>query len=441
MIASMNDHPAAADPRARPVGGNAPPARAGAPSLAPATARAAAAWERRRGTLAEAWRIVSTRFREDRLGVTAGSLTFMTLIALVPLLTVTLAAFSAFPMFSSFQGALERLLLQNLVPDAISRPVLSALTQFAAKASRIGVVGLAALLGTALALIFTIDRTLNDIWRVRRARPFAQRLLVYWAALTLGPLLLGASLTLTSYALSASRGLVGAIPGGFGLLIDAVQFLLLVAGATAMFRFVPHTDVRWAHAAAGGLFVAAGVEVAKQALGWYVAVMPTFSSVYGAFAIVPILLLWVYLLWVVVLLGAVVAAYAPSLLQTAAPSVSGPGGRFALALSLIGLLDAARHGPDRGLSLPELAAAMRLDLPDVEPVVDLLVALGWVARLDEEGPARCVLLADPARTPAAPLADRLLLAPSAPAARFRSEAGLEGAVLAQWLPEPERAPL
>jgi membrane protein len=181
--------------------------------------------------------------------------------------------------------------------------------------------------------------------------------------------------------------------------------------------------------------------VAKQALGWYVAVMPTFSSVYGAFAIVPILLLWVYLLWVVVVLGAVVAAYAPSLLQTAAPSVSGPGGRFALALSLIGLLDAARHGPDRGLSLPELAAAMRLDLPDVEPVVDLLVALGWVARLDEEGPARCVLLADPARTPAAPLADRLLLAPSAPAARFRSEAGLEGAVLAQWLPEPERAPL
>jgi membrane protein len=145
---------------------------------------------------------------------------------------------------------------------------------------------------------------------------------------------------------------------------------------------------------------------------------------------------------VVVVLGAVVAAYAPSLLQTAAPSVSGPGGRFALALSLIGLLDAARHGPDRGLSLPELAAAMRLDLPDVEPVVDLLVALGWVARLDEEGPARCVLLADPARTPAAPLADRRgRPARAARPPRFRSEAGLEGAVLAQWLPEPERAPL
>jgi membrane protein len=282
-------------------------------------------------------------------------------------------------------------------------------------------------------LIFTIDRTLNAIWRVRRTRSFAQRLLVYWSALTLGPLLLGASLTLTSYALSASRGVVGAIPGGFGLLIDAVQFLLLAATATGLFRFVPNTDVRWAHATAGGVFVAVGIEVAKQALGWYVSVMPTFSSVYGAFAIVPILLLWVYLLWVVVLLGAVVAAYAPSLLQPWAPRVVGPGGRFALALELIGLLEAARRAPSQGLTSTELAGALRLDLPDVEPLVDLLVGLGWVARLDEESPARCVLLADPASTPAAPLADQLLLVPSAATQRFRREAALDRATLSQWL--------
>lgn len=412
---------------------------ASAVSASPAAVRAVSAWQRRRGPLAEAWRVASTRFREDRLGVTAGSLTFMTLIALVPLLTVMLAVFSAFPMFASFQGALERLLLQNLVPDAFARPVLSALTQFAAKASRIGTLGLGALLGTALALIFTIDRTLNAIWRVRRTRSFGQRLLVYWSALTLGPLLLGASLTLTSYALSASRGLVGAVPGGFGLLIDVVQFLLLAAAATGLFRFVPNTDVRWAHATAGGVFVAVGIEVAKQALGWYVSVMPTFSSVYGAFAIVPILLLWVYLLWVVVLLGAVVAAYAPALLQSSTPRVVGPGGRFALALELIGLLDAARRTPSQGLSPPELARALRLDLPDVEPLVDLLVGLGWAARLDEESPARCVLLSDPASTPAAPLADQLLLVPSAATQRFRRATALDRATLVQWLQDDRGA--
>jgi membrane protein len=410
-----------------------PPAAAGTAARATAWRGRPGALTERGGPLAEALRLLVRRFREDRLGVTAGSLTFMTLIALVPLLTVTLAAFTAFPMFASFQGALERLLLQNLVPDAISRPVMSALTQFAAKASRIGVVGLAVLVITALALIFTIDRTLNAIWRVRRARPFAQRLLVYWSALTLGPLLLGASLTLTSYVLSASRGLVGAVPGAFGLLIDIVQFLLLGAGATAMFRFVPHTDVRWAHAAVGGALVAVGVEVAKQALGWYVTVMPTFSSVYGAFAILPILLLWVYLLWVVVLAGAVVAAHAPVLLQQARPRAAGPGGRFALALVLIGLLDQARDRAARGLTLAELAHAAGCDTLDVEPLVDLLVELGWTARLDEESPARCVLLADPASTRAAPLADRLLLAPGGAVRNFRQAAGLEQAMLAQWL--------
>ena len=130
------------------------------------------------------------RFRDDRLGLTAGSLTFTTLISLVPLVTVMLALFSAFPMFASFQVALEKYFLQSLVPDTIAKPVLSALTQFAGKANRLGTLGLLFLLITALALMLTIDRSLNAIWRVRKARPIAQRVLVYWAALTLGPLLL-----------------------------------------------------------------------------------------------------------------------------------------------------------------------------------------------------------------------------------------------------------
>jgi membrane protein len=159
------------------------------------------------------------RFREDRLGITASSLTFTTLISLVPLVTVMLAVFSAFPMFASFQTALQTYFLQSLVPDGIAKPVLAALTQFASKSSRLGSVGLAFLVITALALMLTIDRTLNGIWRVRTPRPMAQRVLVYWSAATLGPLLLGVSLSLTSYVLSASKGLVGALPGGVSFLL------------------------------------------------------------------------------------------------------------------------------------------------------------------------------------------------------------------------------
>jgi membrane protein len=114
-------------------------------------------------------RTLRLRFREDRLGLSAGSLTFTTLIALVPLLTVMLAMFTAFPMFSSFQGALEKYFLQALVPDSIARPVLRSLTQFASKASRVGSVGLLLLVATALSMMLTIDRTLNGIWRVRKA--------------------------------------------------------------------------------------------------------------------------------------------------------------------------------------------------------------------------------------------------------------------------------
>src|SRR5574343_433234 len=118
------------------------------------------------------------------------------------MMTVMLAIFSAFPMFSRFQQSLQKYLIESLVPDNIARPVLGALTQFAAKANKLGSVGLVVLVFTALALLLTIDRTLNAIWRVRQPRPFAQRVLMYWAVATLGPLVLGVSLSITSYALS-----------------------------------------------------------------------------------------------------------------------------------------------------------------------------------------------------------------------------------------------
>jgi len=373
------------------------------------------------------------RFVEDRLGVTAGSLTFMTLIALVPLLTVMLAVFTAFPVFSSFQGAVEKLLLQNLVPDNVARPVMTALNRFASNATKIGTLGLVVLGASALALLMTIDRTLNALWRVRRPRPFAQRLLVYWAALTLGPLFLGASLTLTSYVLSASRGLVSAIPGGLEQVFDVVQFLLLAAAATGLFRYVPNTQVRWVHAWVGGFVVAVGIEVAKRGLVWYVGSVPTFNSVYGAFAIVPILLLWVYLMWVVVLLGAVIAAYAPTLGRRLEPRQDLAGDRFELAVGALSRLEAARHTSAHGLTVEELAQHLRCDRLDLEPLVEALEAFGWVARLAEEGPARCVLLADPTITPAAPLVDRLLLAPSPRVQAFRRGARIEALRLSDLL--------
>ena len=370
-------------------------------------------------------RTLRERFREDQLGLTASSLTFTTLIALVPLVTVMLALFSAFPMFAHFQGALEKYFLQTLVPDGIAKPVLGALTQFALQSTRLGAAGLVVLVLTALALMLTIDRALNAIWRVRRPRSFARRVLVYWAALTLGPLLLGISLSLTATALTASKGVIGALPGSLGLLLNGVEFALLAAGMASLYRYVPHCDVRWRHAVAGGLFVAVGVKLAKGGLAWYLSAMPTYSTVYGAFATVPILLLWIYMGWVIVLWGAVIAAYAPSLSMHVRRQPVTPGYRFTLALAVIAELARAKRGPRRGLTLPELAVAMATDPLQVEPAVESLRALDWVAWLDEDAGKRAVLLIDPAAAAARPLIDEMLLEPTAAARLFRERTGLD----------------
>ncbi len=355
------------------------------------------------------------RFREDRLGLTASSLTFTTTIALVPLITVALAVFTAFPMFAKFQDVLQRWLIESLVPDNIARQVLGYLNQFAGKASRLGVAGLAILLGTALALIFTIDRTLNSIWRVKKPRPFGQRVLVYWAAVTLGPLLLGASLSITSYAITASKGVVGGLPGGITFLLDSLQFALVAAGTAAMFHYVPNTYVRWGHAWMGGLFVSAGMELARKGLAMYLAKVPTYSVVYGAFATVPILLIWIYVAWVIVLLGAALTAYLPSLLAGVPRRKLGHGWQFQLALEVLQMLDTAKGAEDRGLTLSTLRLALRVDSQRLEPVLQTLQELDWVGQLqestDRDGQARYVLLADLGQTVLEPLMQRLLLTP------------------------------
>ena len=379
-------------------------------------------------------RTLRLRFRDDRLGVTASSLTFTTTIALVPLATVMFAVFTAFPMFGTFRKALETYLIQNLVPDQIAKPVLLQLSQFALKANRVGAVGLVLLGITAIALLLTIDRALNAIWRVRESRPIAQRVLVYWAIATLGPLLLGVSLSITSYALSASKGFVSALPGGVSLMLDFTELALMAAGMAALFRFVPNTPVRWVHAIAGGTFVAVGFDLAKRLLAWYLSLAPTYTTIYGAFATVPILLIWIYLGWVIVLLGAVIAAYAPSLQMRVVRHAPTPGWRFTLALTLLGELARAHTGERRGVSAAELARTLRLDPLQIEPVLEQLIELDWVGRLEEAGDPRLVLLVEPASTPVQPLVGRLLLAPLLSNQAFAQASGWQERCLADVLP-------
>ena len=376
------------------------------------------------------------RFREDHLGLTASSLTFTTILALVPFFTVALAVFTAFPIFGKLQDALQGWLVSSLVPDSISRQVLGYLTQFASKASRLGAAGFSILLATALALILTIDRTLNDIWRVQRLRPLGQRVLIYWAAITLGPLLMGASLALTSYVMSASGGLVKRLPDGVQLLFDSIQFVVLAGGMAALYHYVPNTPVKWRHAWTGGLFVAVCIELAKKVLAVYLGKVPTYSVVYGAFATLPILLVWIYVAWVIVLLGAVVTAYLPSLLAGVARRGTVAGWTFQLAVEVLQQLHRVRHQPLKGLRPSQLAQLLRVDGLQLAPVLEALTALDWVGQVNDAAvgeadvpESRYVLLVNPGTTPLAPLVQRLLLERSESLQPLWSKARLEGLLL------------
>jgi membrane protein len=286
------------------------------------------------------------------------------------------------------------------------------MTQFAGKASRLGVAGLGALVVTALALVLTIDRTLNSIWRVKRPRPLGQRVMIYWAVMTLAPLLLGASLSISSYVISASRGLVAAMPGTVQVLLDVVEFFLLAAGLAALYRYVPNTPVRRSHAWTGALFAAIGIEVARRLLAWYIAKVPTYSLVYGTFATVPILLVWIYVAWVIVLQGAVIAAYLPSLVAGNRRRSPTHGWQFQLALEVLRELNRARVSARRGLSALQLVEALEVETLQLEPVLETLVALDWIGRVnevDDEENTRYILLADPRSTALEPLMRHLLL--------------------------------
>ena len=356
--------------------------------------------------------VLTGRFRADRLGLTASSLTFTTIIALVPFFTVALALFTVFPMFATMQGRVQRWLVESLIPDNIARQVLSYLSQFASKANGLGATGLIFLLVSAIALMLTIDKTLNNIWRVHRPRPFAQRVLIYWAAITLGPLILAVSLSTTSYVFSASGQLMGEGEGALRLLFNTLEFLLLAGGLASLYHYVPNTRVKWAHAWTGGIFVAAAIEIAKRVLGYYLSQVPAYSMIYGAFATVPILLVWIYTAWVIVLLGAVIAAYLPSLLSGVARPGGSAGWPFQLAIEALQQLQGAQTASQRGLGANELVQRLRVDALQLAPVLETLVGLDWIAPLAED-PAnedpRYVLLVDPDTTSLKPLIGQLLL--------------------------------
>jgi membrane protein len=255
-------------------------------------------------------RIVMRRFNEDRCMQIASSLTFTSLLAIVPIVTIAVTIIAAFPLFAQLTAALQVFILQNLMP-ASAEAVAEYTQQFSTNAAKLTAVGVAFLVVTSIMLLLTIERAFNGIWRVKRARPVIQRVLVYAVLISVGPVLVGASLTLTSRLVAEAVGLMRGLPGAGVVLLSLVPVVLTSIALALLYFAMPNRPVSMRDAAAGGVLAGVAFEVMKRAFALYISYFPTYTVVYGAFATFPLFLIWIYLSWLVVISGAVVVAALP----------------------------------------------------------------------------------------------------------------------------------
>lgn len=249
----------------------------------------------------------------DNLLQVSSSLAFATILAIVPLLAVTLSLMTAFPIFSQFEQALQTFLREQLMPDQFSATVMQYLDDFVAKASSLSTIGGAFLLVTAILVIMSIDDALNGIWHVQKQRPLSQRLLIYWAVLTLGPVILGASLWASSTMFQQAIALDQAnLLSPRQVLTAWLPLLISWVGCTLLYVTVPNCRVKIWHAFCGAFVCSLLFLIIKWGIGIYLSQFPTYTIIYGAFSVLPAFLLWVYLSWLAFLAGAIIAANLPN---------------------------------------------------------------------------------------------------------------------------------
>ncbi len=338
---------------------------------------------------------MTKRSSEYRLAQVAGSLTFTTVLALVPLLTVGFAIFTAFPLFASFQLELQNYLAEHLMPAQISNQIFEYLNQFSANAKSLTTVGSLALVGTSIITLMTVEAELNLIWRVRKPRPLTQRVLVYWASITLGPILLGVSFSISSYLVSQPLLATHTDALAARWLLGSATLALSVLALTALYVYLPNCRVRWRDALIGGIVAAVAFEGAKRGFGLYIRQFPTYAAVYGAFAAVPIFLLWVYLSWLITLGGAVLTSALPAIRMGELKRPRFVGSDLLDALELLVSLEKAQENRAVGCTITELVKIVQRSIETTTLLLTKLEARGWVAKLQREGMAEKWILIFP----------------------------------------------
>lgn len=253
---------------------------------------------------------VFKRMQENRLKMVAGHLAYVTLLSIVPLVAVVFSILSAFPMFESLKVQIEQYVYENFIPAA-GDIIQQNLTEFVENASKASAIGIAFLIIFALLLISNIDKVLNQIWRSPNKRPLVISFSIYWMVITLGPLFLGASLAISSYIITLGGLESGVFSGLMEFVLRWLPLLFSILAFLMMYLLVPNVRVRFVDALIGAVVAAALFELSKKGFSLYISNFPSYQAIYGALAAIPILFVWVYLSWIVVLIGAELTASLP----------------------------------------------------------------------------------------------------------------------------------
>ncbi|ANF58122.1 hypothetical protein A5892_12140 [Halotalea alkalilenta] len=323
--------------------------------------------------LGEAVAQLYSRFMRHSGFKTAASLTYTTLFAVVPLSTVLYSMLAAVPEFQGVGEQVQGYLFQQFVP-ATGQVVLEQLNNFSSQARNLTFVGLGFLFITAVMMMVTIEQAFNDIWQVGSSRSGVSSFLMYWAVLTLGPLLIGAAFVISSYVASL-RLFSDAVAGvSNDMLLSLLSPLLSFLAFLFIYMVIPNYRVRLHHAAAGAVLTALLIELAKFGFGLYVANFPSYQLIYGAFAAVPLFLLWIYTSWLIILLGAEFIAWL-------AETQRGEWRRFAPLWQALAVLAWLHEAHRKGESVSSKVLVRRIG-GGYRSLMSPMVERGWIAEME-----------------------------------------------------------
>ncbi|WP_334120609.1 YihY family inner membrane protein [Limnobacter sp.] len=353
-------------------------------------------------------RLVGQRISEQRLPQVASSLTFTTVLSLVPLATVALAIFTAFPMFDRMQMSLQGYLIESFFPETLSETILTYVTQFSDKAKGLTAIGIVFLVITALTTMFTVDRVFNQIWNVKRQRSIMNKVVLYWAVLSLAPVLVGLSISVSTALIGNTMAGVNPVLGGMFPVLNLIPLLLTVLAFAFIYRIVPNRAVHWKDALVGGLLAAVLFEISKRAFTAYITHFPSYTALYGALAAFPIFLLWIYVSWIIVLLGASTVAALPVARTGYWNQSHRPGERWLQGLSVLVELEKSRQQEKPGMTMEELRVFAKVPPDQLDEILSQLIDHGVIGLLAiVRGDDRFALICDPAHISAEVVAKAL----------------------------------